>query len=99
MLLDPLAEVVECLASEAAAAIEPDGVKPGFGLVVAPLDRDVRRFAAIAGVEEQTIRSRPKHGWHQLNPRRPTIESNTTQARLDGVPLMFAGDPAKSLLD
>jgi len=53
--------------TEAAALIEPNGVEPDFRAILIALDVNVRRFLAVAGEEEESIRPGTENGWHGFN--------------------------------
>jgi hypothetical protein len=52
--------------SEAAAILEPDRIKPEFGVHVIPLDMNMRGLMTIRGVKEKPIGSTSENGRHRL---------------------------------
>lgn len=76
VLLDQFADPVEFTSAEAVAALQSDWFKPELGLAAAALHMDVRRIAAIAGVEEKTKRPDSKHGRHEFTLHQPAVEGN-----------------------
>jgi hypothetical protein len=74
VLLNDLLNLVDLLAGEPSASLQPDGIEPEFRLSVVALDVDVRWLIPIAGIEEESIRSAAEDGWHyfRIPLRRPS---------------------------
>jgi hypothetical protein len=66
MLNDQSLNVVELRAREAGTRLQIDRTKPKFGFAGVALHMDMRRFMAIASVEEKTVRTRSEDGRHRL---------------------------------
>jgi hypothetical protein len=64
MLFDNPADLVDLLAAEAVASLQPDRIEPEFYLTAAVFYVNVRWFAAVAAVKEETIWPYTKYGRH-----------------------------------
>src|SRR5262249_37802265 len=81
VLLDQLPDAVNFLAAETVAALQPHRIEPELGLAVVALDVDVRRPAAVAGIEEEPERPAAEHRRHAPRLRRPAPRSNAGHDR------------------
>lgn len=66
MIPDDFVDSTEFCSSKAITSLQPDRIEPELGDLILPLDVNVLRFIAIAGVEEQSVRAYPKYCWHLL---------------------------------
>jgi hypothetical protein len=64
VLLDQVPNAVDFLPLETVAPLQANWIEPELRFAVVPLDVDVRRFAAVACVEEDPIRSATEYGRH-----------------------------------
>ena len=64
VLSDDLLNPADLLPRKAAAAVQPDRVKPELRGVVIPLNVHVRRFFPVAGIEEETLGTDAQDRWH-----------------------------------
>ena len=86
MFADERGHPVELRASEAAALVAADGIKPELGEVLVALHVDVRRLGPVTGVEEEPVGASPEHGrhperWHPEWPGGNAREATAARAR------------------
>lgn len=67
MIPDDFVDSTEFCSSKPITSLQPDRVEPEPDDLVLPLDENVLRFIAIAGVEEQSVRAYPEYCWHLLS--------------------------------
>lgn len=60
-----LLDLPQFLCREAPTTFQTDGVKPHLRLTVVTLHMNMRRFLAIAGVEEKAVRTTPQDCGHR----------------------------------
>ncbi len=61
MLFDQLLNLLDVTTAESVAAFDPDWIEPELGFACISFDMNVRWFAAIPGIEEETVGSAPQH--------------------------------------
>jgi hypothetical protein len=64
LLLDYLVNRVDFMTRKSIASFQANRRKPKLGLRIISFDVDMRGFAAIACIKEESIRTRPKHRRH-----------------------------------
>jgi len=64
MLPDKSRKPRQLYSSESTAALKSNGIQPGLRVVLIPFYMHVPRFAPVAGVEEEPIRTDTEHRRH-----------------------------------
>jgi len=64
MQFNQRSDSVDLFSLVAETSFEPDWIEPKFRFEIITLDVDVRRFAAVACVEEEPVRPNAKYGRH-----------------------------------
>src|SRR5919108_557053 len=70
ILLNHSLYAVDLSPAEAAAVLQPHGVKPELGLVVVPFDVDVWRLVRVTSIKEEPVRPKPQNSRHRITPSR-----------------------------